>query len=255
MNFSGNYSSSNINTYNTYKFTHASHAGKIRKQNEDSLGIFRTNVGLLIIICDGLGGGLAGEFASKSSIEKIYLSFQNSEEPDILLRIKTAINNANRFVYEKSNDNLNFKGMATTCEVFLLNGFSAYWGHIGDSRIYSLKNGKLNQLTKDHSIIQKLVDEGGIPISKSKNHPKKNVITKAIGDEQKPEIDLSKMLLSDGKPLRFFICTDGVTCVVNDEELNKILSIPDINVSSENLISLINDRGAPDNFSFVLISN
>lgn len=238
-----------------YNYLSVSEYGKIREKNEDSLGIFHTDFGLLIVICDGLGGGLSGEFASRFSLETIHKTFIESQELDLLKRIRKSIEKANKFVYEKSNGNLNFKGMATTCEVLLLNGVSAFWGHIGDSRIYFHKNKKLNQLTKDHSLIQKLMDEGELAIKDFKNHPKKSVITKAIGDDQIPEIDTSKILLPNQSQLKFFVCTDGVTCVVNDNELETLLEHKNLNEMSDKLKKLIDKRGAPDNYSYVIVSN
>lgn len=238
-----------------YQYCSVSEFGKVRKQNEDSIGIFQTQFGLLIVICDGLGGGLSGEFASTLSVETIHTTFIESNELDLLKRIRKSIEKANKFVYEKSNGNLNFKGMATTCEVLLLNGISAYWGHIGDSRIYFYKNNKINQLTKDHSLIQKLIDEGELTVKDFKNHPKKSVITKAIGDDKIPEVDISKMLLPGESQLKFLVCTDGVTCVVNDNELENLLEYGDIYKISDKLQKLIEKRGAPDNYSYVIVSN
>jgi len=237
-----------------YNYISVCDQGKVRAKNEDSIGIFHTDLGLLIIMCDGLGGGLSGEFASKSSVETIHKTFIESAETDLLKRIRLSIEKANKFVYEKSNENLYFKGMATTCEVLLLNGSTAFWGHIGDSRIYSHKNKKLNQLTKDHSLIQKLIDKGKLAIKEFNNHPKKSVITKAIGDDKIPDIDTSKMLISNRSELKFLICTDGVTCVVNDYELKNLLELEDINEISDKMKMLIEMHGAPDNYSYVLVT-
>ena len=237
-----------------YNYFSVSEYGQKRKDNEDSVGIFHTDYGLLIIMCDGLGGGLSGEFASKVSVETIHKSFIQSEEVDSIKRIRKAIEQANKFVYEKSNGNLNFKGMATTCEVLLLNGTCSVWGHIGDSRIYIFKNNKLKQLTKDHSLVQKLMDEGEFTVKELKNHPRKSVITKAIGDDKIPDIDTSKIVLPNSDHFKFFVCTDGVTCVINDAEIEKFLGQNDIKEASEQLKNLIEMRGAPDNYSFVIIS-
>lgn len=246
---------STIKRYKHYNYVFVSECGNIRSTNEDSVGIFETEFGLLCIICDGLGGGLSGEFASKVSVEKIHKGFLDSNESDYLKRIRTSIESANKFVYEKSNGNLNFKGMATTCEVLLINSTTAYWGHIGDSRIYFYKNSKLNQLTKDHSLIQKLMDEGELSFKEVKNHPKKNVITKAIGDEEIPEIDTSKMLLPTHSKMKFIICTDGITCSVTNEELENLFENDSIDDVSYQLSSLVDKRGAPDNFSYIIVTN
>lgn len=237
-----------------YNYCSVSEIGSKRKVNEDSIGIFKTEYGLLIIICDGLGGSFSGEFASKHSVENIYKFIANSKGSDFLKKIKRAIEKTNSLIYEKSNGNLNYKGMATTCEVLLLNGSHSYWGHIGDSRIYIHKNGKLKQITKDHSLIQKLMDEGEIKANELKNYPRKNVVVKAIGDEKIPEIDTSKIVLSANEPLKFFVCTDGVNCVIKDYELEKLLNQDNIDLIAFQLKVLIEKRGSPDNYSFVIAS-
>lgn len=242
------------NTKPHYSYTSLSNHGKVREQNQDSIGIFQTKHGLLVIICDGLGGGLSGEFASKISVMNIHKNFLESDENNLIKRIRVSIERANKFVYEKSNGNLNFKGMATTCEVLLLNSSSVYWGHIGDSRIYFQKNKKLVRLTKDHSLIQKLIDEGSLSLKDSNRHPKKSVIMNAIGDGQLPKVDTSKMVLPRGEKWIFFVCTDGVTCVVTDNELENILLQKDIQKIKEKLHKLIEKRGAPDNYSFVIVT-
>lgn len=248
-------SKESIKRFKHFNYLSVSECGNIRSTNEDSVGIFETEFGLLCILCDGLGGGLSGEFASKVSVEKIHRSFIDSSESDYLKRIRASIESANKFVYEKSNGNLNFKGMATTCEVLLINKTTAYWGHIGDSRIYFFRNGKLSQLTKDHSLIQKLMDDGEISFKEVKNHPKKNVITKAIGDEEIPEIDTSKLLLPAHSKMKFMTCTDGITCVISNDELEKLLENDNIDNISYELSSLVNRRGAPDNFSYIIAAN
>lgn len=240
--------------YSNYNYISVSEFGKKRDKNEDAVGIFDVKEGLLIIICDGLGGGLSGEFASRVSVEKIHKSFIQSNEMDFIKRIKHSIESANHLVFEKSNGNLHFKGMATTCEVLLINRVNAYWGHVGDSRIYHFNKKKLTQVTKDHSISQKLLDDGELSFKEYHNHPKKSIVTKAIGDSRIPEVDSSKMLLTKQAGSKFFVCTDGVTCVVSNYEIEKLLEKDDLNEISCKLNRLIDRRGAPDNFSYVLVS-
>jgi protein phosphatase len=237
-----------------YEYLSVSEIGQKRRQNEDFVRIFNTELGLLIIICDGLGGGAFGGFASRLSVETIHKTFISSTETDLLKRIQSAIEKANKSVHEKSAGNLNYNGMATTCEVLILNGLNSTWGHIGDSRIYMFKNKKLKQLTKDHSLFQKLVDEGEMTLKELKNYPNKSIITKAIGDEELPKIDTSKIVLPQSGHFKFFLCTDGVTCIVTDAELEKILESSSISAASEKLKNLIEQRGAPDNYSFVIVS-
>ncbi len=238
------------------KYTHVSvsETGLRRNDNEDSFGVFELDDGLLTVLCDGLGGNRAGEVASSLSVETIYNSFSRSDKPDYLERIKDAILDANKMIMEESSSTPAFKGMATTVEVLFLNSSTAYWGHIGDSRIYKLMNNKIKQLTKDHSLVQRLVDEGYLTLKEAENHPNRNIIMKALGDSTDVEADLSKARILPKEKLKFFICSDGVTCVVNDEELEEIIGNTDADLISEKLSKLIEDRGAPDNYTFVLIT-
>jgi protein phosphatase len=235
-----------------YKYSSVTNIGLKRNNNEDSLGIFEVNNGILAIVCDGLGGNRAGDVASQLSVNSVYEFFQSSDLSDYLDRIKYSIMSANKMLLEKSNNNSELKGMATTIEVLFLKDNTAYWGHVGDSRIYYSRNGKLNQLTKDHSLVQKLVDEGYLTLKEAEHHPNKNIIMRALGDNSKVEVDLSKIKLNSSDDFLFFICTDGVTAVINNNEMEKIFS--DYDRITETLTKLIVKRGAPDNFSFVIIA-
>lgn len=238
------------------KYTHVSisKTGLRRYENEDSFGVFELEDGLLTVLCDGLGGNRAGEVASSLTVETIYNSFTRSDKVDYLERIKDSIQAANSMIIEESNSTPAFKGMATTVEVLFLNSSTAYWGHIGDSRIYKFKDQKIKQLTKDHSLVQRLVDEGYLTLKEAENHPNRNIIMKALGDTADVEADLSKLKLNPKDKFKFFVCSDGVTCVVNDDELEEIIGNDDADSTAEKLSKLIEDRGAPDNYSFVIIS-
>ena len=177
------------------KYTHVSvsKTGLRRYENEDSFGVFELEDGLLTVLCDGLGGNRAGEVASSLTVETIYNSFTRSDKDDYLERIKDAIMAANKMIMDESSSTPAFKGMATTVEVLFLNSNTAYWGHIGDSRIYKYKDQKIKQLTKDHSLVQRLVDEGYLTLKEAENHPNRNIIMKALGDTTEVEADLSKL--------------------------------------------------------------
>ncbi|MCL5028817.1 MAG: Stp1/IreP family PP2C-type Ser/Thr phosphatase [Bacteroidetes bacterium] len=228
--------------------------GLKRLDNEDAFGIFNIEDGLLAIVCDGLGGNKAGEVASQLTVKTIADVFMQFQNIDFLERIKQAIVEANRTVHEKSSNEIEFNGMATTVEVLFLKDDTAYWGHVGDSRIYNLKNGKLKQLTKDHSLVQKLIDEGYLTLKEAENHPNKNIIMRALGDSHTIDIDLSKQKLNSKDEVKFFICTDGVTSVLSDSDIQEILRNKDPELISNKLSELIEERGAPDNYTFVLIT-
>ncbi len=228
--------------------------GLKRLDNEDAFGIFNIENGLLAVVCDGLGGNKAGEVASQLTVKTIGETFSEFKNVDFLERIKQAIAEANRIVHEKSSNEIDLNGMATTVEVLFIKDDTAYWGHVGDSRIYNLKNGKLKQITKDHSLVQKLVDEGYLTLKEAENHPNKNIIMRALGDSYNIDIDLSKQKLNSKDDIKFFICTDGVTSVLTDTELQEILRNKDPEFISNQLSQIIEEKGAPDNYTFVLIT-
>ena len=236
-------------------YTTVSKVGLVREGNEDSIGVFKTDGGILAIVCDGLGGNNAGEIASQLSVDTIYESFKESDQPDYIERIRDSYNKANKVVYDKSVTDSELDGMSTTAEVLFLKDDKAYWGHIGDSRIYMFCNNKLEQVTKDHSFVQKLIDDGILSTEEAFYHPNRNIITKALGDGGSVEIDLNKLDINSGTEYFFFVCTDGVTSTIENNELEEIFKLSDIHIISRRISSIVEERGAPDNFSFVILSN
>jgi PPM family protein phosphatase len=236
----------------SYRYLFISKTGLHRDKNEDAVAVFPLESGLLIILCDGLGGNRGGEVASSLSVETVHETFINSNEDDYLERIRKSVRSAHDLLLDHSGIHFDLKGMATTIEVLYLNNTHAYWAHVGDSRIYHLKNGKLKQITKDHSLVQKLVDEGYLTLKEAENHPNKNIIMRAIGDNQDVEIDLSKIKINEGDSSKFFICSDGVTAVIKDYEIENLLNLYPIEDASEKFIKVIEERGAPDNYTFVI---
>src|ERR1035437_5411993 len=206
-----------------YKYSSVTNIGLKRLGNEDSLGVYEIENGILAIVCDGLGGNKAGDVASQLSVNTVYEFFKSSTQNDYLESIKSAILEANNNILYKASISSDFKGMATTIEVLFLLENTAYFGHVGDSRMYFLRNGKLKQLTKDHSLVQKLIDEGFLTVDEAEYSPNRNIIMRALGDNFAIEIDLSKITLDSSDDYMFFLCTDGVTTVVKDNELEEIL--------------------------------
>ncbi len=237
-----------------YIHTSLSNTGQKRFDNEDACGVYNIDNGLLCILCDGLGGNKAGEVASQLTVETIERIFHKEKSIDYLERLKFAVTEANNLVHDKSSKESELRGMATTAEAMYFKEDNVYWAHVGDSRIYMLRNGKLKQLTKDHSLVQKLVDEGFLTLKEAENHPNKNVIMRALGDSPTIDIDLSKQKLHSRDDLKFFICSDGVTSVVQDSELEEILGNNDLNFISGSLSNIIEERGAPDNYTFIIIA-
>lgn len=236
-----------------YKYIQFSSPGFEKKLNEDAIEVTEVNDGLLAVLCDGVGGDYGGDMASKIAIKSAIHFFNANDSDNYLDRIKTSLEESNNFVINHSKGSETLKSMATTIEILFLKNNLAFWGHIGDSRIYHLRAGKIKQVTKDHSLVQKLLDEGFITHSQAKNHPNKNIITKALGDNLFIEPDISKIKLTEYEKNSFFICSDGITNVISDNELEKILSISDMEEKKNQIIKLIKLRGAPDDYSFIYI--
>ncbi|MDO8550257.1 MAG: Stp1/IreP family PP2C-type Ser/Thr phosphatase [Ignavibacteria bacterium] len=236
-------------------YTTISKAGLIRTENEDSIGVFKIDNGLLTVICDGLGGNNAGEVASQLAVDTVHKHFKDSLRNNYLERIKSSVIEANKTIYEKAISHSDLKGMSTTIEVLFIKDDKAYWGHIGDSRIYIFADDKLTQITKDHSFVQRLVDEGVLSEEEAEVHPNRNIITRALGDSIPVEADLNTIELLPQKKVFFFVCTDGVNGVIDNNELEEIFRLNDINDISHKISNIVEERGAPDNFSFVLIKN
>jgi len=237
------------------KYEYTSQVGKARENNEDSVGLFEKSSGLLAVLCDGLGGNNAGEVASKMCVDKISEHFSESDEVDVLKRLRNGIRVANEAILSKSSKDESLNNMSTTVEVVFLENNTLYWAHVGDSRIYNFKNGKLKQLTKDHSLVQKLMDEGKLSVAQGEFFPNKNVIMRAGGSHKDVIPDVSKSRFRNGEPQKVFICSDGVHGVISDVELGRILKKNNLKAVKEDLINLIEDRGSPDNYSFVILSS
>ncbi len=183
------------------------------------------------------------------------IALKESDQPDYMERIRDSYNKANKVVYDKSVTDSELDGMSTTAEVLFLKDDKAYWGHVGDSRIYMFCNNKLEQITKDHSFVQKLIDDGILSAEEAFIHPNRNIITKALGDGGPVEVDLNKLDINPDTEYFFFVCTDGVTSTMENKELEEIFKLSDIHIISRRITSIVEERGAPDNFSFVILSN
>ena len=236
--------------FNYIRFTSP---GIDKKFNEDAVETVEINNGLLAVLCDGVGGDYGGELAARIALKSALHFFSASDNDDYLEKIKLAIDESNSFVLNHCSTSIPLKNMATTLEIIYLKDNTAYWGHIGDSRIYHLKSRRLNQITKDHSLVQKLLDEGFITHKQAANHPQKNVIFKALGDNPIIEADVSKIKLNESEENRFFICSDGVSNLVNNNELEEILVGKDQEEIKTKLKKIIKLRGAADDYSFILI--
>lgn len=236
-----------------------SDVGKARDINEDFYYASNSQDYLkLYILADGMGGYNGGEIASKLAtisvkgyIESNFNKIEHTKEAIIEL-IKNAIEYANMVVYEKAKENEELSNMGTTIEVLVIYNNKLFIGHIGDSRIYRIRKNIIRKLTVDHSYVQELVNDGTITKEEAKNHPKKNMLMKALGCTPYVEPDLTiKGFLKDDIVI---MCSDGLTNMLNEEQIyNTVLQ--DINNTSNILINKANKFGGYDNITVIVIYN
>ena len=232
--------------------------GKVREINQDYYYTSDENsIPKLCILADGMGGYKGGEIASKLAVEsaKKYIenNFSNnfSDKEEILKLIGNAVEYANMVVYEKSKEVKELEGMGTTLEVCLIYNNKAYIGHVGDSRIYRIRKDVIRKLTKDHSYVQQLVEDKKITREEAKVHPKKNMLTRALGCTPYVEPDLRARNFEKGDI--FIMCSDGLTNMVDEKRIYELIK-QDISKATNNLINEANSAGGYDNITVIIIS-
>lgn len=225
----------------------ATNVGKVRKNNEDAFKISdKENIYLL---ADGMGGHLGGEFASSMAVqdlEKLLIDVRNKTE------IKEAIEEVNRKIYQKSLEDENLSGMGTTLSMVKILEDHLYFANIGDSRIYRLKDGSLTQLTIDDSYVNYLLEVGAITSDQAKDHPKKNVLLKALGTTEDIEVFVQEIQWQEDD--LYLLCSDGLTNMLDEEEIQEILSSHEAKEAVDILIDRALGRGGKDNITVIILT-
>lgn len=227
--------------------------GMVRQVNQDyvfttdkPLGILRN----LFVVADGMGGHQAGDYASKYTVEVLQRELKNSEGEDVEKALVGAIKTANKEIIKEASRDVHLRGMGTTVVAATIVNQMMYFANVGDSRLYLINHG-IQQLTKDHSLVEEMVRLGGIKPEEAKHHPDKNIITRAIGVKQKVEPDFFEYRLKGGDII--LMCSDGLTNMVDDDEIFQIVkSARDIVEAVESLIQRANENGGSDNIGVVL---
>lgn len=233
--------------------------GKARDMNQDYYFVSELNDEIkLFILADGMGGYKGGEIASNLAVNStknyIYNNFPNieKEKEAIMKLIGSAIEYANLIVYEKSKEDSELQDMGTTLDVCIIYNNKAFIGHVGDSRIYRIRKNIIRKLTVDHSYVESLVKDGTITKEEAYNHPKKNMLVKALGCNTLVEPDVMyKAFLKDDILL---MCSDGLTNMLKDNEIYKIL-LENPKDPTEALINKANELGGFDNITAIIIDN
>ena len=233
--------------------------GRAREMNQDAYYASQPSdtVGLYIV-ADGMGGYNGGEIASslavtatKDFIENNFAETEHTKEK-LQELVKNAIEYANMLVYEKSKEVPELQGMGTTIEVALVHNNRVYIGHVGDSRIYRIRKDFIRRLTTDHSYVQKLVKDGTISKEEAVHHPKKNMLTKALGCTSFVEPDVTvKGFLKDDV---LVLTSDGLTNMVTDKEIYEAIKF-NIDIATEKLVDKANENGGLDNITVIIVLN
>ncbi len=229
--------------------------GRIRAGNEDSLYADADQERGLFIVADGMGGHAAGEVASEMAVQIVARDLTTVRDltgPDPLARMGEALRAANRAIYDRTIQEAEKQGMGTTASCLLVGKGRYIIGHIGDSRIYLLREGTLRQVTKDHSYVQEQVDAGFLTPEQARYHPYSNVITRCVGANAAVEADVLQGELQNGDI--YLVASDGLTGMVEDPQLKKILeSGQTAGRMVDAMITEANRRGGLDNITAVVV--
>ena len=221
--------------------------GRLRRQNEDAAWFDESRA--VFAVADGMGGHLAGEVASRMAIEAVQRMARENERPGIAA-LREAVACAHETILAHAQDHIECAGMGTTLSVLWLGENYAYIAHVGDSRIYRLREGSLTQITQDHSLVEELVRAGLITREQARTHPRRNIITRALGTHGENEPDMLVTDVQDGDV--FLLCTDGLTGMVPDDEIERTLRDCGIEAAADRLLALALDAGGRDNVTLIL---
>ncbi|HEY5703230.1 MAG TPA: Stp1/IreP family PP2C-type Ser/Thr phosphatase [Gammaproteobacteria bacterium] len=242
-----------------FEIATASHIGKHRPHNEDS--VLTDKALALVVMADGMGGYKAGEVASAIAVTTIHLAIQTARLGKTKKRvdghvpglIRRAINQANSNIYAMARSNPECYGMGTTVICSLLSGQKLFIGNVGDSRLYRYRDNDLEQITRDHTLIQEMIDRGMYTPEEANAKMPKNLVTRALGLENNVEVDIVEETIVTGDI--YLLCTDGLNDMVNDEEIHLTLSKYSANLAqaADKLVQLANHYGGKDNISVALV--
>lgn len=237
-----------------------SDVGCQRENNEDSLAYWEApddvtfeRLGRLAVVADGMGGCEGGQFASRIAVESMEEVYSNSADSDPQQRLLAGFREAHAQIQRRARENPGLHGMGTTMTVCAVIGNHLYYAHIGDSRLYLLRAGKLRVITRDHSLVSRLVETGIIRAEDADNHPQKHVLTAAVGIAEEIEPDFSSAPLPLEKSDILLLCTDGLWGQMSEPELQDALTSQAPADACRSLVQLAKDHGGPDNITLQIV--
>ncbi len=254
-----------------YRSAAASHRGRVRAANEDSFGICAEEG--LFVVCDGMGGAAAGEVASRVAVDTVLRAIcsslkpkvpatagaavagpeaadeAGSELPDLL---REAVAEANHLVFSQASSDAKLHGMGTTLVALLADKTRVWVAHVGDSRCYRYRAGELEQLTRDHSLVDEQVKLGQLTREEADRSPLRNVITRAVGSQRSVSTEIGAFATAAGD--LFLLCSDGLTRELNDARIGTLLrETSDLDVICQRLVESANDAGGRDNVTCIVV--
>jgi len=229
--------------------------GRFRAENQDSFDICLLEQGTLAVVCDGMGGAAAGRLASDMASARFVayaraaLDAEGTESVEDILRL--AADAANRAVFQAACENPDYDGMGSTLVAACFEGRTAVFVNVGDSRAYRISKDGITQITKDHSLVQEMVDAGQLTPAQARRHPRRNIITRAIGGETFVTSDIftTRVRSSD----RFLLCSDGLVNAVDEAEVHRlVLAAKDPDTACRSLLAAALERDARDNITAIV---
>lgn len=232
--------------------------GKVRTHNEDAVIIAKNiNSEYLMIVADGMGGHKAGEIASSMVVNYLATEFTKDEKigtkEEAIAWIRKNISISNDEIFKYTEEHKESKGMGTTIVLAIVAKEYILFGNVGDSSGYVVKDEKLYKVTKDHTLVSLLLENGELTIEQAENHPKKNVLMRALGANNPIDIDIFDV---DIKSSIIFLCSDGLTSLLNDEQIEKVIINSELSIQEKvvKLIKKSNIRGGTDNISIAYLN-
>ena len=233
----------------------ATDVGQKRKMNQDYVFVSQEPVGNLpnlFAVADGMGGHNAGDYASAHAVQTLVSQIQADADFNPIKVIRHAIEAANTEIIDQAQRDEGLRGMGTTMVVATIVGNYAYVANVGDSRLYVVQ-GQIRQVTRDHSLVQEMVRLGEINAEEARNHPDKNIITRALGAEKTVDVDFFDLKLEPGNTI--LMCSDGLSNMVEDRKMEEIITNPDKDITwkGDTLIREANQNGGKDNIAVIVI--
>src|SRR6266699_4070408 len=233
--------------------------GRKREHNEDNMAFVipkdpqvMAKKGALFIVADGMGGHAAGEVASEIAVDTVSNMYYQDDSDEVATSLLRAIKRANALIHQRAAENMLRSGMGTTCVAAVLRGNMAYIANVGDSRAYLVRDGQVKQVSQDHSWVAEQVRAGLLTEDQARTHAQRNVITRCLGTQADVEIDVFPEQIEDKDAL--VLCTDGLSGLVSDDEIRRIIDQSGPQDSVYHLVQRANENGGPDNITAIVVS-